>query len=49
MFLEPVDDTTDKIVKEIMVEHPDLSETIEDPLHLERISAKNMQEILGEP
>ena len=49
MFLDPIYDTPTSHAREIIVDHGELSSTVEEPRHLGRITVKEMQRILGGP
>ena len=49
MFLELIDDTTNNVIKEIVIEYNDLNETVKELLNLSQVTVKNMQQMLEGP
>ena len=49
IFLEPILDIANEASREVVVEHEDLSKTLEDPLYLDRVAAYEIQQLLDRP
>ena len=47
MFLELINNTAEIVYKKIVVEHRNLSKTLEEPLWLDHVAANDLQQLLG--